>query len=90
MAILIITENPGQTEPGYEGMLTQLAPILKQSPGFVMHAAFPVEGGWRVVEVWKSKAAATDFFAQYVVPNLPPGVQPKRSIQMLHSLVRAE
>lgn len=69
-------------------MLNALGPILKQAPGFVLHSAFPVDGGWRVIEVWESKAAATDFFAHYVVPNLPPGVKPKRSIYELHSLVR--
>ena len=48
MAVLITTENPGQTQPGYDGMLNALGPILKQAPGFVLHSAFPVDGGWRV------------------------------------------
>jgi hypothetical protein len=89
MAVVITTENPGQTQAGYEGMLNQLEPVIKASPGFIFHSAFPVEGGWRVIEVWASKADATNFFAKYVVPNLPPGVKPKRTIQELHSLVRA-
>jgi hypothetical protein len=35
--------------------------------------------GRRVMEVWQSKAEATQFFARYVAPNLPPGIQPKRT-----------
>lgn len=87
MAILIMAEVPGQTQAGYDGMLTVLEPLIKQAPGFICHAAYPVEGGWRSIEVWASKAEATDFFARYIAPNLPPGVKPKRTIQELHSLV---
>jgi hypothetical protein len=43
--------------------------------------------GWRVFEVWESQEEATDFFAKYIQPNLPPGVTPKRAYLELHSLV---
>ena len=88
MAILIMADVANQTQEGYEGVLAVVEPLLKQTPGFIMHAAYPAEGGWRSIEVWESKAAATDFFAKYIAPNLPPGVKPKRVIQELHSLVR--
>ncbi len=86
MAILVTAEVPGQTEQGYDGMLVALEGALKQAPGFVLHSAFPVEGGWRIVEVWESKGQANEWFAKAVAPNLPPGVHPKRSVQELHSL----
>jgi quinol monooxygenase YgiN len=88
MAVQITGEIPGQTQQGYDGMLNALEQIMKQAPGFISHSAFPVDGGWRVIEVWESKAAATEFFAKHIAPNLPPGVKPKRTIQELHSLVR--
>jgi hypothetical protein len=88
MAILIMAEVPNQTQEGYDGILGVVEPLLKQAPGFVMHAAYPVEGGWRSIEVWESKAAATEFFAQHIAPNLPAGVKPKRTIHELYSLVR--
>jgi hypothetical protein len=87
MAILIMAEVPNQTQEGYEMVLAAVEPLLKEAPGFLMHAAYPVEGGWRSLEVWESKAAATEFFATYIAPNLPPGIKPKRTIQELHSLV---
>lgn len=87
MAILIMADVPNQTQEGYDGVLAMVEPLLKEAPGFVMHAAYPAEGGWKSIEVWESKAAATEFFAKHIAPNLPPGVKPKRTIQELYSLV---
>ena len=89
MAVLITAEVKGQTQQGYDGMLGALAGAIKQAQGFVLHTAYPIEGGWRVIEVWESENDANQFFAKHVAPNLPPGIRPKRSVQELHSLVRA-
>ena len=89
MAVLMTAEVSGQTQQGYDGMLGALERFLRQAPGFVLHTAHPVEGGWRVIEGWESKADSDRFYAQHVAPNLPPGIRPKRSVQELHSLVRA-
>ena len=87
MAVLVVAEVQGQTQQGYDGMFAVLADTLKQSKGFIFHTAHPIEGGWRIVEVWNSKAEANEFFAKAVAPNLPPGIHPKRSVQELHSLL---
>jgi hypothetical protein len=87
MAVLVTAEVQGQTQQGYDGMFAVLAGILKQEPGFMLHTSYPIEGGWRVVEVWESKADANRFFAKSVAPNLPPGIHPKRSVQELHSIL---
>ena len=55
MAVMVIAEVPGQTEPGYDGMLELLAGSLRRAEGFVLHTAHPVEGGWRITEVWQSR-----------------------------------
>ena len=88
MAVLVTAEVPGQTEQGYDGMLALLATALKQAPGFILHTAHPIEGGWRILEVWESQKEASDFFAKFVHPNLPPGIKPKRTVQALHRLVK--
>ena len=90
MAVLITADVPGQTREGYDGMIATLGPVIRQAQGFIAHGAGPVEGGWRVFEVWESAEAATAFFAKYIQPNLPPGIKPKRTILQLHSLVRAD
>ena len=88
MAVLVTAEVTGQTQQGYDGMLGKLQGPLKQAPGFILHTAHPVEGGWRILEVWDSKAQSNEWYAKNVAPNLPPGVHPKRMVQELHSLIQ--
>ena len=87
MAVLISTTVKGQTQEGYDGVLLAVRELIKAAPGFVFHGAHPSEGCWMVYEVWQSKVEADQWFAEYVVPNLPAGIHPKRSYQELHSLV---
>jgi quinol monooxygenase YgiN len=87
MAVIVMVDVAGQTEAGYDGMLAALAEPLRRAEGFVLHSAFQVDGQWRVVEVWRSRAEADRFFAQAVAPHLPPGVHPKRRLHEAHSLL---
>jgi hypothetical protein len=87
MPVLITSEVKGQTQQGYEGMRSMLAGALKEAPGFLLHTAHPVDGGWRIIEVWESKDQASQFFAKQVAPNLPSGIRPKLSVQDLHGVV---
>ena len=89
MAVIVIAEVHGQTESGYDGMLNVLADLARQAEGFVLHSAYRIDDTWWVIEVWRSKAEANQFFAKHVAPHLPPGVHPKRSIHEAHSLVTA-
>lgn len=87
MAVLVTAEVKGQTQEGYDGMFAVLSEGLKQAPGFILHSAHPVDGGWRITEVWESKTNADQYFAKHVAPNLSPGIHPKRSVQELHTLL---
>ena len=87
MAILIATNVKGQTQEGYDGVLSAVRESIKQAPGFIMHCAHPDEGEWKVYEVWNSKEEADQWFGKVVVPNLPAGIHPKRSYRQLHSVV---
>lgn len=89
MTVIVVAEVHGQTEAGYDGMLKSLAEPIRRAEGFVLHSAYHVDGQWRVVEVWRSKADADRFFATQVAPHLPPGVRPKRSVHEAHSVVTA-
>ncbi|MBC8163971.1 MAG: hypothetical protein H7Z42_22405 [Roseiflexaceae bacterium] len=90
MAVLIIGEVKGQTQAGYDGTMAAVGEILKQAPGHILHMSHATEDGWRVIEVWQSKAEATQWFATYVAPNLPPGVRPRRTFYTLHNLLTSE
>jgi len=87
MAVLVTAEVAGQTAEGYEGMRGRLDDAIRAAPGFLLHTAHPIDGGWRVIEVWESKRAADEFFARFVAPNLPEGIRPKRSVQELHGVL---
>lgn len=89
MAVIVTAEVHGQTRDGYDGMLAALGDLARRADGFVLHSAYVVDGQWRVVEVWQSKAQAHRFFAQQVAPHLPPGVHPKRTVHAAHSLLTA-
>jgi hypothetical protein len=89
MPVLVTADVPDQTREGYEGIRAGLEAVLKQAPGFVMHTAHEIEGGWRIVEIWDSSREANDFFAKAVHPNLPPGIRPQRKIQELHGIIKA-
>jgi hypothetical protein len=87
MAILMISDVGGQTPEGYDGLFAMVGEALKTAPGFVMHASHPVDGGWRVVEVWQSREDAGRFFATHIAPHLPEGIHPKLTFASLHDVM---
>jgi len=87
MAVVISADVPGQTKEGYEQTIQLLGDALRQAPGFIMHFGHPIDGGWRVVEVWESSKDAADWFAKHVRPSLPSEVKPQRRAHELHTLI---
>jgi hypothetical protein len=88
MAILITAEVPGQTKEGYDGMMSMLGTLMKQAPGFILQASYTTpDSVWRVIEVWESAKDANQFFAEFIHPNLPAGVKPKRIFHDLHNVL---
>ena len=52
------------------------------APGQLVHFAGPVEGGWRVVNVWESQEIADNFAKEKVIParqkvGMPDAPMPK-------------
>jgi len=88
VAVLMIGEVSDMAEDVYAGMIGQLAPVMRASKGFIVHAGGPnPSGGWRVLEVWESEEDGDNFFNNAVKPNLPPGVEPTRTYHPLHTVV---
>jgi heme-degrading monooxygenase HmoA len=90
MAVLVTADVPGQTQDKYDQMLAVLEPMLREARGFIAHGAGPAGDRWRTFEIWETQEDATQFFAKYIHPNLPPGIKPQRTLLELHSLVQAE
>ena len=88
MAVLVTTDIYGKTQLGYDELLSKIKPSFKETPGLILHSSHRIRDGWRIIEVWKSKAEASEFFRGTVVPNLPSSRKPMRSFQDLHSCVK--
>ena len=61
MAVVQIHELPGMTREQYEQGMRELN-LSGPPPGSHLHASGPMEGGWRIVEVWASEEAANAFY----------------------------
>jgi hypothetical protein len=61
MAVVQIHELPGMTQEQYEQGMRDLG-LSGPPPGSLLHASGPMEGGWRIVEVWESEEAAGAFY----------------------------
>ncbi|MCU0829103.1 MAG: hypothetical protein MUE52_17340 [Tabrizicola sp.] len=88
MAILMTSDVSGQTAEGYDGMLTKVGPALRLAKGLILHTAHPVDGGWRIMEIWETREDATRFFATAIAPHLPKGLHPKLSFTPLHDMLQ--
>lgn len=88
MAVIMTSEIAGQTLQGYDGLFTAVSSALRSAQGFLVHASHPIDGGWRVVEIWESREDAARFFATTIAPQLPDGIRPKLTFEPLHDVLR--
>jgi len=61
MALAMLAEIPDLTREEYELVVGRVNELGSPS-GAVFHAGGPIEGGYRVVEVWESREAADAFY----------------------------
>jgi hypothetical protein len=90
MSVMITADQPEMTREMYDGLASTLLPLLAQRPGFIAHAAWPVGGGWQVMEIWESQAEHDSWATEVVLPAMPGGVPPiKMTYQPLHNVMTA-
>lgn len=87
MAVLVIAHVEGVDERMHSSMLQALEGPVRSAPGFLGHLAGPNGDAFRVLEVWETKEDAVHFFANFVHPNLPPGVRPQRTYHELSAVM---
>jgi len=68
MAVLMVHESPGGTEEQYKEVVSRLTDgkgfnSLSDWPveGILFHVAAPMDGGWRVIDIWESEEAFERF-----------------------------
>ncbi len=77
MAIAQVHELRGWTREGYEQGMRMLN-LPGPPPGSLVHMSGPMEGGWRIIEVWESEEAAASFYGSAPFQEMAKetGVQP--------------
>jgi heme-degrading monooxygenase HmoA len=86
MAVLARMTLAGMDADTYDQVSTQLAPLVKKQPGFIMHVAYPSPGGFAVGEIWESRGQYETWFNENVKPNVPGEIQ--QEVIELHGVVR--
>ena len=61
-------DMPGVTADDYAKVLAELGGAEQGAPGLVAHVAGPVEGGFRIIDTWESRAAAQAFWTEHLEP----------------------
>jgi heme-degrading monooxygenase HmoA len=88
MTILVRIAANGMDESTYDQMAPGLHPLLKTQPGFIMHVAYPIPGGFAVGEVWESKAQQESWYNEFVTPNLPDPDAMSAEYFEIHAIVQ--
>ena len=63
MAVALLLEFPGATQEQFGQVAEKVG--SKSPPGLLYHVDGPIEGGWRVVDVWESQEAVDTFFQEH-------------------------
>jgi hypothetical protein len=88
MTVLVRTTAAGLDQSTYDQMAPGLHPLLKQQPGFIMHVAYPVPGGFAIGEVWENQAQHQAWYSEFVAPNLPDPDAMSTEYNELHAIVQ--
>ena len=88
MAVLVRMTAAWMDAATYDQVSAQLVPVIKKQPGFIMHVAYPIPGGFAVGEVWESKAQQETWYNEFVTPNLPDPDAMSSEYFELHAIVQ--
>jgi heme-degrading monooxygenase HmoA len=86
MPVLVRHTTVGMNTATYDQVSPQLIPLLKQQPGFIMHAAYDHGDDLIVSELWESQEQHDKWFDENVVPNVPAEI--RQEVIQIHNLVQ--
>ena len=88
MAIAVMQDFPGGTQAQYDQVTAQLDLGGHSPKGNLYHIAGPIEGGWRVVDVWESQDALNAFMAVLGPVAHSAGIaQPQVTVWPIHNIL---
>jgi hypothetical protein len=92
MPVAMLMELPGVTQEQYDRVMEDLQ--LEEMPeGGIAHIAAPMEGGWRVLDVWETREHFERFYEERLgaaiqKAGVPQDEPPK--FQELHNVLARE
>lgn len=90
MAVGFMFEVSGGTADQYDRAMLELNLQEQPAAGLLSHTAGPMDGGWRVIDVWENEAAFQAFASTRLGPALQKVGMPEPKLTRLevHNLVR--
>jgi hypothetical protein len=90
LAIAMLLEFPGATKEQYNKVIEILQLGGKTGKGGIFHVAGPMEGGWRVVDVWESQEAFDKFLKEKLANAMQQaGIKPPQpKVWPVHNILR--
>ena len=90
MAVGFIIEVPGGTQEQYDQGMIELNVGAQPIDGLLSHTSGPIEGGWRVIDVWESDEKFGVFGATRLGPALKNVGMPEPKITRfeVHNFIR--
>ncbi|HEX5560523.1 MAG TPA: hypothetical protein VFX52_02695 [Nocardioidaceae bacterium] len=85
MALAMVAEIPDLSREQYESVVTQVNRAGSPA-GALFHAGGPVDGGYRVVEVWQTREAADAFYGSALYQAAIAGLTTHPEIKLTWSV----
>jgi hypothetical protein len=89
----ILTETPGLTAELYDAVNDKMNVENDPPEGLILHTSGPMEGGWRIFDVWESAEAFERFTDERLRPAIeevsggPAPPEPRQEIYELHTFL---
>src|SRR5438105_2224415 len=88
MAIAVDLQLSGLTTEQYAQMIDHIDRRLAAAPGFLSHAAGPSEGGFHIVELWRTHEDWARFSEEVIAPFArATGISPVARVERIERLV---
>jgi hypothetical protein len=72
MAVGVVIEVPGGTQEQYEALFEKIMGVsvdeASNAPGGLVHIAGPMDGGYRLVDIWENREVAERFMNERIAP----------------------
>jgi quinol monooxygenase YgiN len=85
MAVAMVAEIPDLSREQYESVVTKVNESGTPA-GALFHAGGPIEGGYRVVEVWQTREAADAFYGSALYQAATAGLSTQPEIVLTWSV----